>query len=680
VIIRPGKNRIRASSYTATVARLLAGIAVAALLPCLVAGRADAGRRVTVTKEMIRVLGASRLSDLFVTDDAWSPQSNDAYTFSPTPRGLSLPRAAGWSVFLNGQPVDAGVFDVLHLEMIPVALAEIDSVVFADECAPGTSWTSARGRIEIFTGRPQSGWQAGGAASAAHKTGAGATTIGPDGALWMSRGSAGWYAALSASLAEHPYNDPAMRARTGAAMRDLRPGATEPGSDATSWFYDATTPALLRTSVALRGGVKAGTGWHDGLISIQNARRYFHYSEPFGRELPTDQYLATFSATGRALLTSGLTAGYRASFAQSRLSDQDEVLAFEYGWKETRSRGALDVTRANGVSRVMLFAGVEDRRVSTGDTLSRDADTIVRAGIDAQRRVGRNWTAGIDAAGTFSDGDAAAALGATADWVVRPADTLRARVRMTQRLFVEDDNLWLWSERGYGLLARNGVAYSIDGAIDRTTVVSADIGWTSVGVLGGVDVDLGIRRFDDAYVEQRDFSYDPSTCSFTSPTRIATGRSGNVGLMQARLWHALGGRTWADFSWTYYEEFNSDAAFSRLWQTVPRHRISYTLHGRIGQAWRMRLRIAHASSTFWPDYAGVDGATCVTDGVSVTYRANVPGYTTVDAGVQVVAWRERATIDIVARNLFDTAIRNHPAGASQPLTLGVQLVLHGYAR
>jgi hypothetical protein len=110
-----------------------------------------------------------------------------------------------------------------------------------------------------------------------------------------------------------------------------------------------------------------------------------------------------------------------------------------------------------------------------------------------------------------------------------------------------------------------------------------------------------------------------------------------------------------------------------LWQTVPRHHIGYTLHGRLGQSWRMRVRIAHASSTFWPDYAGVDGATCVVDGVTVTYRANVPGYTSVDAAVQVSTWHERALIDVLAHNLFDTTIRDHPAGGSRPFTLGVQL-------
>ncbi|HEU4365888.1 MAG TPA: hypothetical protein VFT13_10555 [Candidatus Krumholzibacteria bacterium] len=101
--------------------------------------------------------------------------------------------------------------------------------------------------------------------------------------------------------------------------------------------------------------------------------------------------------------------------------------------------------------------------------------------------------------------------------------------------------------------------------------------------------------------------------------------------------------------------------------------MSYSLFGRPRAAWGLRLRIAHASSTTWPDYAGVDGVTCVTVGVPVTYHARVPAYTTVDAGIQHSFWSERAVVDLVARNLFDSVVRDHPAGAAEAFTLAVQL-------
>lgn len=648
---------------------------------------ASAGRRVTVTREMIANLGATRLHDLIAVTEPWSPQSNDGYTINPTPRALSLPRAVQWSVFLNGQRLDVAVFDAVHLEMVPVSLAEIDSVVFSDESVPGTSWDSGRGRVDIFAARARDGWNAGGAASIANESGdpgpyrytaqssPNVDGIGPDGSFWLSRGAARWYAALSASLVQHPYTDPAMRERTVTALRTYLPGTTAPESDATSWFYDPTWPAVLRMSASLRGGVRAGAYWQEAIFSMQNARRYFHYSEPFGRELPTDQQVTALALSGRAALADNLTLGYRVSASESQLSDQDGVLVFDYDWGTRRARGDLELERTGKRSRVLLFGGAEERRVSTTDSLSRDEDTFVRAGVVATRRVGPRLRAGIDAAGTFADGDGAASFGATADWAVRPADTLRVRLRVSQRLFVEDDNLWLWSERGYDLLARNGVSYSIDGPVTRTTVSVADVGWTSRGVLGGVDVDLGVRRFEDAYVEQRTFAFDTTTCAFVSPTNVATGQTGHVGLVRARLWHALGGHSWADFSWTYHEEFNSDDAFSALWQTIPRHRVSYSLFGRPRPAWGLRLRIAHVSSTTWPEYAGIDGATCVTDGVAVTYHSRVPGYTTVDAGLQHSWWSERAVLDLVARNLFDVVARDHPAGASEAFTIAVQLRL-----
>jgi hypothetical protein len=289
--------------------------------------------------------------------------------------------------------------------------------------------------------------------------------------------------------------------------------------------------------------------------------------------------------------------------------------------------------------------------------------------------MGHGWILNTDAAGTFADGEGAASLGIGALWVVRPADTVRARVWISQRLFAEDDNLWLWTTRGADFLGRGGVSYSIDGVVNHTTVSAADLGWTSRGVLGGVEVDLGLRRFDDAYVEQYDFSFNAATCTFESPAAITTGQSGNVALVRTRLWHALGDHSWADFTWVYHDAFDCDPALGTLWQTIPRNRLAYTIYARPARAWRFHIRLSHFSSTLWTDYAGVSGIVCDTGNGTFTVTSQVPGATVLDAGVQVAAWRQRATLDMGARNLFDANVRYHPAGMDQVLTLYAQLAL-----
>jgi hypothetical protein len=125
-------------------------------------------------------------------------------------------------------------------------------------------------------------------------------------------------------------------------------------------------------------------------------------------------------------------------------------------------------------------------------------------------------------------------------------------------------------------------------------------------VLGGVELAAGLRRFDDAYVATQSFTYDAATCAFTSPTAVVTGQTGNVGVVETRLHHALGRRSGGDFSWSYVEEFDSDPAFGASWQTVPRHRLRYRC-GRVRSTWAMWARVCplvHAVN----DYAGVDGA------------------------------------------------------------------------
>lgn len=645
-------------------------------------------RRVTLTRTTLEAAAVTRLSDALQLVDSWAPASNDGYTWMPTPRGLTLPRSTAWSVVLNGQRLDLTVFDATHLEMVPVSIAEIDSIVLVDavdRSTIGAAWESSSARIEIYAARAPRGWTVGVSASGGSEIGdpgpyrytALATpnvdAIGADAALWIARGSDDAYVSLSGAMMQHAYTDPAMRERTSDALTTLRPGATVPeNSGATSWLYDPTWPAVLRLSASLRAGIRAGGGWHEATAAIADARRYFHYSEPFGSEVPTDQRVLQGSVAGSFAAGARTSIGYQARASSEELTDQDHVLAFDYDWKSQHLAGSVDMAHQGKRTRAVAFVGAENRSVETGDTLSDDADTFVRAGARLERALGRASRADVELA-TTSDGDnAAIAAAARAHWVVRPSDTVRVRVALQERLFTESDDLWLWSERGYGLLERQGVAYSIDGGITRTRVTSADAGWSSSGVLGGVEVNVGVRRFDDAYVETRAFTYDAATCDLSAATRVMTGQNGHVGVVETRLYHALGDRSGGDFTWSYVEEFDSDAAFGNTWQTVPRHRLRYTVWARPRPTWAMWARVCHYSPTLWTDYAGIDGAVCDADGVDVTYHARVDGVTFVDAMVQHGMWRQQLWIDVIARNVFDADLRYHPVGASFDLTLMVQ--------
>ncbi|MCI0450946.1 MAG: hypothetical protein L0Z51_00995 [Candidatus Latescibacteria bacterium] len=656
----------------------------------LLAATVDAAfaRRVVVTRERLEAAAATRLSDAMVLLDAWAPSSNDGYTWMPTPRALTLPRSTAWSVVLNGQLLDVTVFDAVHLELVPVSIAEVDSIVFVDDVdrsSIGAAWASTSARIEIYAARATRGWTVGSTASVGNQTGdpgpyrytdqatPNVDAIGADASLLLARGTRDWYLSLSGAMMQHPYTDPAMRDRTTGALTTLRPGASAPEASApASWVSDPNWPAVLRLSTSARAGVRAGGGWHEGIAAVADARRYFHYSEPFGGEVPTDQRALLGSAAGSFGAGARTRIGYRALASREELTDQDEALAFDYDWTSRTRAGGIDLTHDRGRARAVLFAGLENRRVDTPDTLTEDEDTFVRGGARIEHGFGRAYRADLELTATSDGDDDALSAAARLHWVVRPADTVRVRAALQERLFTENDDLWLWSERGYDLLARQGVSYSIDGPIARTRVLSFDAGWSSSGVLGGVELNLGLRRFEDAYVETRAFSFDDSTCSFDAPTRVVTGQNGHVGVIEARLYHALGDHSGGDFSWAYVEEFDSDAAFGAMWQTVPRHRLRYTLWARPRPTWAFWARVCHYSPTLWNDYAGVDGASCDVGGVWVTYHSEVDGATFVDAMVQHGMWRQQLWVDVIARNVFDADVRYHPAGASFDLTLLVQ--------
>ena len=88
-------------------------------------------KRVVLTRAQLEAAAVTRLSDALQLLDEWSPASNDGYTWMPSTRTM-VPRSTAWSVVLNGQPLDVSVFDATHLELVPVSLTEVDSLVFVD--------------------------------------------------------------------------------------------------------------------------------------------------------------------------------------------------------------------------------------------------------------------------------------------------------------------------------------------------------------------------------------------------------------------------------------------------------------------------------------------------------------------------------------------------------------------
>jgi len=642
--------------------------------------------RVTITRATLDATGQSRLAEAIARVAPWLNTTSDFYTYSPTPGGATMPRALSWSVVLDGAPVDVSVFDAMHLELVPVAVGEIDSIVFVS-AEDGLDGSSARGRIELYTTRAGSGWSVDAALAAASQSGdpgpyaytAQATpnvdAIGPDAALRIAHGSRNWYASLSGRLAQHPFTDTEIRERVDAQMGALRPGVESlpPNPDLTSWFYNADGPAVLRTSATLRAGVRSGSHWHDATLALSDAHHYFHFSEAFGSEVPTDQMLSLASLSGAFATGARTRIEYSASASEKELRDTDGALAFDYEWESRHAGGNARVVHETGRTRAHLGAGIEQRTVSSTDTLTDDSDTFVRANAGVERRVSRSFTLGASLASTFADDDNAIAGGVTSRWVVRDADTLSARVVYRQRLAVEDDNLWLWTARGYSMLADRGLAPTYENTTARSGVGTVEVAWSSLGMLGGIRVAGAINRFDDATVERRSYAFEPAACAFESPTRVIGGQQGHTGMLDLRVWHGLGDHSRADFSFVYLEEFNSDADFSAVWRSVPRHQIRYALSFWPLPTWSGRVAVTHVSSTHWVDYETIDGVVCLSDGFEIPIRARVDGVTSLDASIRHGMFGGRWVADVIARNILDDDVRYHPAGASMSFTLIVQL-------
>jgi TonB-dependent Receptor Plug Domain. len=125
----------------------------------------------TIDRARIDAAGWNRLTELLEGATGWSLSSVDGFTFAASPdrlpaAGISAPGAPEWLVLVDGQPVPTNVLGAHFLELLPISIAQIDSVRVTRGPSIVHGIAAPRGAIEIFSVRSRARFS--GAASYQH--------------------------------------------------------------------------------------------------------------------------------------------------------------------------------------------------------------------------------------------------------------------------------------------------------------------------------------------------------------------------------------------------------------------------------------------------------------------------------------------------------------------------------
>jgi hypothetical protein len=251
---------------------------------------------------------------------------------------------------------------------------------------------------------------------------------------------------------------------------------------------------------------------------------------------------------------------------------------------------------------------------------------------------------------------------------------LETKLSFAQRHFVENDDLWYWTGRGYGILDDNGIVHTVPGDIGKSNTATADITWRirpgerlAVGATGSY------RRFSDAYVEERDFTLNVDNCVLSSPTEVITGIEGQ--LLGGNIDISLGvsSHLTAHAYYRYFTGISGDDPFKDAWRAVPEHkatvRAAFKPYDDVG----FGAMLTYLSATRWRTYERVGLAACALEYPGVRYSPDIGSSTTLDLTARKLMLHRKIAADLICRNAWNDSHRYHPVGVSFDLSFFLQL-------
>ncbi len=630
---------------------------------------AKLGRKIITGEELLSA-GVTRIGELLLLVDEWSLSTTEGFTWMASPNGLAPYQGQTWIVMVDGQRFELNSFDVKNLYLLPVTLDQIDYVEIVNVPLLHEGEFTERGLIHIHTVRPEPGLSLHGTLVLGNETG----DTGPyrytkyrtpnvdrsanDASLSVAFGRNTWYARASLTVQQHPFTDFAMLERITETIDD--------------W-----AGLHMSISPALNIGFNLSRSHHELSMGYPFSREYYLFFKPLGREIPVTNAFPFVGVRGSFITNRSREILYRVKYSGSELGKYLDIYDFDFSYKSHNLNANVESIYRSNAWQTHIGIGFDRFRLETDYQLETDSYNIgkVYGGLRFEPAI--RFSQYLSTLITYSEGEAAGKVGLISDWDITPKHNLIASYSFSQRLFVEDNSLWYWSERGYDLLGTYDIDYAILGQISRSRQLTRGLTWkTAVGNDLILEISRSFRSFTDLYLESQSFQFNPLDCSFASPIDIHAGEEGQVRGVKVTIKYSIGSYLSQQMYYGYWKVVSGSDAFRAAWNAIPQHNTSYRLNYAPADNFMIGITVHYRSATTWSDYQGIEDQLCAADPrISTTYSAQVAEARVVDLELQKWFWRRKIIGNLLLRNLSNSNYNYHPIGASFDLSMYIKVEL-----
>ena len=598
---------------------------VALLLLCRTQPTVEA--QTVVRRADIERAGWNRVTEILEGATGWGRSSVDGFTFAASPdhlpaAGESAPGTAEWLVLVDGQRVPHQMLGMHLLELLPVSIGQVDSVVFTRGPTIVGGTPVARGVMSIFTRRLSPGANAQLSYQHGDETGdpgpyrytsrssPNVEKLGPFVHASVGWGGAAWDVDAGAHLTSLNVTDERIAARfRPGEFAQLRPDVR------------AITPTFRARAAALGGRheLQASYGDQRGLLFIptQRIEQSLHL---------TSAYLGMSGSLGAPAST---VITYEGSVSNANASEIRSPLNISAIHKRRHSGGVVAVSHSIGRGRATV--GAIGDQWTFERSVGRSSRPVNGGGPLARWHVPIGSNASLDANATLVfDGRRAGTLDASVESLWHSDSLTRLTLRAGHMTTHPDmDGTWVDAALLDFPLAKRLPTFTALGiAVDRRLNPRLSAG---IEVRGEHVSNWGVLGAEVVPVNERPIQ---GINLFTTHFRLET----------------VGDSPWRgviDFEHGGLTRTASDALEERIAST-PANEL------------RAELSVTPVRDLRLSGILNLIGGTRIEDGNGLGVA---PGIRRLDASAEKWMWRRRFRLALVYRNLLNRVERYHPYGA-----------------
>lgn len=624
----------------------------------------DPARQV-ITRADIESAGLYRVADLLHLIESGRMATVDGYTWRVSLLDGDPFGAETWTLFLDGDPVEADVFGQTNLSLLPVAITHIDSVEVWTTPRLTAGHFSSGGSIHIHTkqrhdagvglrlgrGIGQPTGDPGPFLYIPEMASSNVDKFGPDYEGWAAAAGQRWRLSTRFSLVRFYLTDDAFFDRNLETLNEI-------GHFPSAHLFSAA--ARLEAHVA--GGshtVQLFGGRHNDLW----------FFAPYGRELSTRRLFGQATVRGAYDLPIALqddaqpSVIYRLSAAQNQLDKRfDQSLGPDPALEQRTLSAGLEVKLPLGNLAVTAGGGFEHRGLANAQHagIARMFGSVSRGRSSGHEHLEISLAA--------SEGDLATNAAINSTHTIG-LTTFAAHGSISQRLPVEVGRLAFWSAQGYDAFEEIIEVHQNPAKVVTTTQLRLD---ASHQLRAGLrsSAGIGLRAYRNLYVEYHPVAPNPDEL-VTERTWIATSDvSGNVLHGRGSLDIEQGrwsGRFWFDAQLP----IGANESFERLQQRVARYRTGVRGAVKPVRSFTASASLGFHSGSYWTEYGYLDASN------TTIFDPTIPSAWLLDIAFEKWFWNNRLRASLNYKNVLGVEERYHPIGASlsRRFSLRVELLL-----